>query len=175
MVAAAEAFRDAGFLAFRGDLPFRQRKSTPRGAPEDRAGIRRAAEELRKLAPGVPVVLGGQSYGGRMCTMLAAEDPGAADALLLLSYPLRPPKPGSKPRMDHFPSIRTPVLFVHGTRDPFGTIEEIQAAARTIPAFNMLFHVEKVGHSLPPAVAASLPLWLSGIIENQCLPNDSRT
>lgn len=165
MVAAAEAFCASGFLAFRGDLPFRQRKSTPRGAPEDREGIRRAADELRKLAPGVPVVLSGQSYGGRMCTVLAAEDPKAADALMLLSYPLRPPKAGSKPRVDHFPSLHTPALFVHGTRDPFGTVEQVQEAIALIPAKTKLVPVEKAGHSLPPTIAPSLPEWLSAIMK----------
>jgi len=165
LVAAAEVFANAGFLAFRGDLPFRQRKKMPRGAPEDREGIRRAADELRKLAPGAPVVVGGQSYGGRQCTMLAAEDVGAADALMLLSYPLKPPKPGSKPRTEHFPALRTPALFVHGTRDPFGTVEELAEAIALIPARTKLVPVDKAAHSLPPTIAASLPEWLSAIMK----------
>jgi hypothetical protein len=167
MQAVAETFVIAGFLVLRGDLPFRQQKQTgpPRNAKLDQQGIRRAGEELRKLAPGAKVVLAGHSYGGRQCTMLAAEDPAVADALMLLSYPLKAPKSAAKPRTDHFPSIRTPALFVHGTRDPFGTIAEMQDALALIPARTKLVPIEKGAHSLPPSVATSLPEWLSAIME----------
>ena len=69
---------------------------------------------------GGPVVLGGHSYGGRQATMLAAEEPGVAEALLLLSYPLHPPNKPAQLRTAHFPQLRTPALFVSGTKDPFG-------------------------------------------------------
>jgi len=164
LIAAAEAFREAGWLAFRGDLPYRQERPTgpPRGnSARDREGIRRAAQELRAIAPGVPLCLAGHSYGGRQCSMLAAEDSSVADALLLLSYPLHPPRELDKPRTGHFPELRTPAVFVHGTRDPFGSIAELETALRLIPARTKLIPVEGAPHGLPPSVAASLPpaLW----------------
>ncbi len=80
--------------------------------------------------------------------MLAAENPGLADRLLLLSYPLHPPgKPGQL-RTAHFPNLETPTLFVHGTRDPFGTTEEFQGAIALIPAPVQLLEIEGVGHDL---------------------------
>jgi predicted alpha/beta-hydrolase family hydrolase len=167
MVAVAEAFCDAGYLVLRGDLPFRQERQTgpPRAnSQRDRDGIRRAADELRTIAPEVPLCLAGHSYGGRQATMLAAEDPSVAEALMLLSYPLCPPKQKTKPRTDHFPGLRTPALFVHGTRDPFGTMGEMEAALALIPAKTKLVPVEKAGHSLPPSLAVSLPGWLSAIM-----------
>jgi predicted alpha/beta-hydrolase family hydrolase len=167
MVAVAGAFCDAGFVVLRGDLPFRQERQTgpPRmNSQRDREGIRRAAAELRAIAPGIRLCLAGHSYGGRQCTMLAVEAPAVADALMLLSYPLRPPKQKTKPRVDHFPELRTPCLFVHGTRDPFGTIGEMEAALTLIPAQTKLVSVEKAGHSLPPSLAASLPGWLSAMM-----------
>jgi predicted alpha/beta-hydrolase family hydrolase len=93
--------------------------------------------------------------------MLAAEDAKVADALLLLSYPLHPPRELDKPRTGHFPELRTPAVFVHGTRDPFGTIAEIETALRLIPAKTRLIPVEGAPHGLPPSVASSLPavLW----------------
>jgi predicted alpha/beta-hydrolase family hydrolase len=169
LVAAAEAFRQAGFLAFRGDLPFRQERRTgpPRGnSQKDRDGIRRAVEELKALAAGVRFCLGGQSYGGRQCSMLAAEDSKVADALLLLSYPLHPPGNPAKPRTEHFPALHTPALFVHGTRDPFGSPEEIEAARPLIPARTKLIPVAGAGHSLPEGIASSLPEWLSAIMDS---------
>jgi uncharacterized protein len=168
LIAVAEAFRDAGCLVFRGDLPYRQQRPTGpplRSAAQDREGIRRAAEELRALAPGVRVCLAGHSYGGRQCSMLAAEDPAAADALMLLSYPLHPPREPAKARTEHFATLRVPALFVHGTRDPFGSIAELEAAIGLIPARTVLLPVPGAPHGLSPGIATSLPDRLQAIME----------
>jgi len=165
MMAVAKAFCDAGYCVLRWDLPFRQAgpRSSPGGSGKrDRDGILLAVKLLRQSAPGVPLCLAGQSYGGRQSSMVAAEDSSVADRLLLLSYPLHPPgKPGQL-RTDHFGLLRTPVLFVHGTRDPFGTVEEISEAIKLIPVAARLQVVEGAGHGVPPATAASMPAWLSG-------------
>jgi hypothetical protein len=164
MVAVAKAFCDAGYCVLRWDLPFRQAR--PRGAPggsgeRDREGIRQAAQRLRKHAPGVPLYLAGQSYGGRQSSMVAAEDSGLTDGLLLLSYPLHPPGKPAQLRTEHFGLLRTPVLFVHGTRDPFGSVDEMVDAIKLIPAIVRLEIVGGAGHGVPPATAASMPAWLS--------------
>jgi len=146
----AEAFSSAGFIVLRCDLPFRQvrRLGSPRPgeAARDRLGLRNAVRAIRKLAPG-RVYLGGQSYGGRQASMLLAEE-NIADGLLLLSYPLHPPGHPEKPRIQHLPQLHVPTLFVHGTRDPFGTIEEIEGARKLIPAKTSLLPVEGAGHDL---------------------------
>ncbi|MBZ5676788.1 MAG: alpha/beta hydrolase [Acidobacteriia bacterium] len=164
MVAVAKAFSEAGYLVLRWDLPFRQ--AGPRSAPggsgkRDRDGILLAAKLLRQLEPDVPLYLAGQSYGGRQSSMVAAEDPGAADGLLLLSYPLHPPGKPAQLRTDHFPALRTPALFVHGTSDPFGTVDELREAIKLIPVAPRLQVVGGAGHGVPPATAASMPGWLS--------------
>lgn len=102
---------------------------------------------MRKRVTG-PVILGGHSYGGRQATLLAAEEPGLADALLLLSYPLHPPNKPEQLRTAHFPALRTPALFVHGSKDPFGTIEEMRAALELIPAKKELLALSGLGHDL---------------------------
>src|SRR5580765_7326406 len=118
LVAAADAFSAAGLHVLRCDLPFRQRRPSgppsPAGAAADRAGLRAAVAALRAIAPG-DVILGGQSYGGRQATLLAAGEPELAQALLLFSYPLHPPGKLERLRTEHFPHLRTPALFVHGT------------------------------------------------------------
>src|SRR5580704_13239051 len=95
LAAVAEEFAASGFLALRFDLPFRQARPSgpphPGNAAHDREGIRAAAAALERIA-GRPVFLGGHSYGGRQASMLAASDPPAAAGLLLLSYPLHPPR-----------------------------------------------------------------------------------
>jgi predicted alpha/beta-hydrolase family hydrolase len=83
--------------------------------------------------------------------MIAAERPGLADGLLLLSYPLHPPRKPDQLRTGFFPEWRTPALFVHGTRDPFGTLEELRSAIARIPAQVDLMAVEGAGHDLKPA------------------------
>ena len=83
--------------------------------------------------------------------MLAAAEPGLVDGLLLLSYPLHPPKKPQEPRTDHFPNLRTPALFVHGSRDGFGSIEELTAALKLIPARTELMLVKGAGHELASA------------------------
>lgn len=162
MVAVAEAFCGDGYCVLRWDLPFRQAR--PRGAPggsgeRDREGIRQAAQELRQLATGVPLCLAGQSYGGRQSSMVAAQNPNVADGLLLLSYPLHPPGKPAQPRTEHFGLLRTPALFVHGTRDPFGTVDELREAIKLIPAPARLEVIEGAGHGVPAETAASMPGW----------------
>jgi uncharacterized protein len=151
LVAVAEAFESAGFTVLRCDLPFRQRRSSgpphPSQAAEDRQGLRAAIAALRKKASG-RILLGGHSYGGRQASMLASEDPAVCDALLLLSYPLHPPNKPAQLRTSHFPQLQTRSLFVHGTKDPFGTTEELQNALRLIPAATELSIVEGAGHDL---------------------------
>jgi len=150
LVAVAEAFAGSGFLVLRCDLPFRQVR--PHGPPtgsgaQDRAGLRRAAQVLRDIAPG-RVFLGGHSYGGRQASMLAAEDPSVAEALLLLSYPLHPPEKPQQLRTLHLPKLQVPALFIHGTRDPFGSLDEIRAALALIAAPAELLAIEGAGHDL---------------------------
>lgn len=162
IVAVTEAFADRNFAVLRYDLPFRQER--PKGPPtgsqaQDREGIRLAAAALRKLAPGVPLYLAGHSYGGRQTSMLAAEDSTVADALLLLSYPLHPPAQPQRLRTEHFPQWSVPALFVHGTRDEFGTPEELDRARQTIPARTELRPVEGGGHGLLPKIAAQIVEW----------------
>ena len=164
LVAVADSFAAAGWLALRFDLPYRQAR--PKGPPlnsgkQDREGIRQAAAALREHALGCPMYLAGHSYGGRMCTMLAAEDPQVASALLLLSYPLHPPKQPAKPRTEHFPALRVPVFFVHGTKDAFGSVEEMDTARQLIPARTRLMPVERAGHGLPAGIAGQIVQWFS--------------
>lgn len=151
LVAVDEGFTKAGILVMRYDLPFRQKRPfgppSPSGAAADREGLREAVHRMRAMVQG-RVLLGGHSYGGRQATMLAAEKPGLVDGLLLLSYPLHPPgKPGQL-RTAHFPELQTPAVFIHGTKDEFGSIEEMRAALRLIPAHVELIPVEGAGHDL---------------------------
>jgi predicted alpha/beta-hydrolase family hydrolase len=151
LVALASAFAGHQIEVVRYDLPFRQARPhgppRPAEAARDREGLRAEILKLREKHPD-QIWLGGQSYGGRQASMLAAEDTGLADRLLLLSYPLHAPGKPDKLRTAHFPQLQTPALFVHGTRDPFATTEEMQSAITLIPAPVQLLEVEGAGHDL---------------------------
>jgi len=151
LVSLAEAFASAGLCVLRCDLPFRQKRRSgppsPAFAAGDRGGLRAAVEALREVAPG-DIYLGGQSYGGRQASMLAAEQPTLVQALLLLSYPLHPPNKPTVLRTAHFPALRTPALFIHGDADPFASSEELRAAVAMIPAPTRIMTIERVGHDL---------------------------
>jgi predicted alpha/beta-hydrolase family hydrolase len=148
----------------------------PGDPARDRAGLKNAVEAVQRLMAGVPgkgrIFLGGHSYGGRQASMLCAElDPsnrperetaaqhqhgadltrkeeGLVAGLLLLSYPLHPPRKPEQRRVQHLPKLETPALFVSGTRDPFGTVQELEEALRLIPARTKLMVVEGAGHEL---------------------------
>jgi predicted alpha/beta-hydrolase family hydrolase len=154
LVALAETFSAVGFSVLRCDLPYRQTRSFgppgPGDAARDRAGLKNALAAMKKIAPGL-LFLGGHSYGGRQSSMLCAERSENAEpvaALLLLSYPLHPPRKPEQQRTQHLPDLRTPALFIHGTRDPFGTIAELEQALKMIPAKTKLLTVEGAGHDL---------------------------
>ncbi|HEY1498334.1 MAG TPA: alpha/beta fold hydrolase [Acidobacteriaceae bacterium] len=151
LVAMAQAFAASGIAVLRCDLPFRQaRPAGPpmRTAERDQAGLKAAAEAMRRHISPRRIYLGGHSYGGRMASMAAAKLPGLADALLLLSYPLHPPRAPQQMRTQHFPSLTTPAFFVSGARDGFGTIPEIETALQMIPARTQLMAVQSAGHEL---------------------------
>ncbi|HLY18439.1 MAG TPA: alpha/beta family hydrolase [Bryobacteraceae bacterium] len=151
LVAVADALAASGITVLRCDLPFRQARPHgppfPAMAPQDRAGLARAVLLLRSRVS-ARVFLGGHSYGGRQASMLAAEQPERAAGLLLLSYPLHPPRRPADLRTAHFPQLATPALFVHGTRDPFGSIEEMRAALELIRAPHELAAIDGAGHDL---------------------------
>jgi uncharacterized protein len=151
LVTLANAFCLSGLNVLRCDLPFRQLRPhgppAPGSAARDQQGLRSAIASVRRLTTG-RLFLGGHSYGGRQASMLAADDPGLVSRLLLLSYPLHPPRRPGELRTAHFPRLRVPALFVHGARDGFGSIEEMEAALKLIPVTTQLLPLTAAGHEL---------------------------
>jgi len=151
LIALADTFCADGYTVLRCDLPFRHDRRTgppfPGNADRDRAGLRNALAAMRKKISG-KIFLGGHSYGGRQSTILCAAEPDLVSGLLLLSYPLHPPRKPEQLRTQHLPNLRTPSFFVHGTRDPFGTIDEMKRALELVPAKKELMEIEGAGHDL---------------------------
>jgi hypothetical protein len=85
--------------------------------------------------------------------MLAAADSTVTDGLLLQSYPLHPPGKPTQMRTAHFPQLSMPAVFVHGSRDPFGTLEEMRSALGLISGPTSLLEIDGAGHDLKRAGA----------------------
>jgi predicted alpha/beta-hydrolase family hydrolase len=167
LITVAGAFAGSGMTVLRCDLPYRQNRSygppRPGDAERDRDGLRNAITVLRKLGCG-RIFLGGHSYGGRQATMLCAAEPDLVAGLLLLSYPLHPPRKPEQLRVQHLPKLQVPALFVHGTRDPFGSVEEMESALTMIPAKTELLRVEGAGHDLGFKAKAMPEDWVGGVV-----------
>ena len=94
-----------------------------------------------------PLFIGGKSMGGRIASQVAASGHGDARGLVFLGYPLHPPGKPEKLRSKHLPSIAAPMLFVHGTRDPFGTVDELSPIMSKLTIGTKLYVVEGGDHS----------------------------
>jgi uncharacterized protein len=119
----------------RVDFPYRlQGKRVPDRPPVAISHLAEQAAALVAEAGVAPdrLVLGGRSYGGRMCSMAVAQGLPAA-GLILLSYPLHPPGKPENLRVEHFPEINVPVLVISGKSDPFGSPAEFDQHLASIP------------------------------------------
>ena len=165
-MAVDDAVTALGVVVERMDFPYRK---AGRRAP-DRAPVllRSVEEEAAALAersglPGSGLWLGGRSMGGRICSMAVAEGLPSR-GLVLISYPLHPPGRPDRRRVEHFPSLALPCLFVSGTRDAFGTRAELEAATSAIPGPVTHQWVEGRDHGMRRAdaeVAALVAGWIS--------------
>lgn len=148
LVAIEEAL--APLPVVRADFPYRREgRRAPDRAPKLVATVVTEAGALaaRVGVPAEHIVLGGRSMGGRMCSMAVAEGLPAA-GLVLISYPLHPPGKPDRLRIEHLRAITVPCLFVSGTRDAFGTPDELEAHTAAIPAPVEHAWLEGKGHDL---------------------------
>lgn len=149
----------------RADFPYRKEgRRAPDRAPKLVASVVDEAGDLAEEAGVAPerVVLGGRSMGGRMCSMAVADGLPAA-GLVLIAYPLHPPGKPDNLRIDHLPKLDVPCLFISGTRDPFGTPEELEAHAAVIPAPVTHLWLDGARHDLRRTdgeIAAAVASWL---------------
>ena len=160
----------------RADFPYRKEgRRAPDRAPKLVATVRDEAAALAERTAADPsrIVLGGRSMGGRMCSLAVAGGSDAqglptaeglpAAGLVLISYPLHPPGKPDRLRIDHFPQVDCPCLFISGTRDPFGTPEELESHTAAIPAKVTHVWIEAGRHDLKNAddqIVDAVRTWL---------------
>jgi predicted alpha/beta-hydrolase family hydrolase len=150
----------------RADFPYRKEgRKAPDRAPKLVAAVVEEAGRLAARTGVAPerIVLGGRSMGGRMCSMAVAEGLPAA-GLVLICYPLHPPGKPDRLRIEHLPQITVPCLFLSGTRDPFGSPEELEHHTAVIPAPVTHVWLEGARHDLKGCdgeIAASVASWVA--------------
>ena len=149
MVATAKGLATRGVSVVTFDFPYmRERRHVPDKAPVLESAFRDAIDATREWSGAKDVFIGGTSMGGRMATHLGAQGLDGLIGIVALGYPLHPPGRPDKPRTEHLPSIRVPVLIVQGERDTFGTPDELQPVIATMKAKVTLHVVTGGDHSL---------------------------
>ena len=161
LTTVANALADVHVPSLRFNFPYRAAgRRAPDRPPVLEASVREAAAELARMSKVDParLVLGGRSMGGRICSIVAADadDPVPALGLVLLGYPLHPPGKADQPRVEHFVRLRMPVLFVSGTRDPFGSPDELTRYAKDITGAVTFSWVDTGDHGFKPLKASGI-------------------
>jgi predicted alpha/beta-hydrolase family hydrolase len=152
------------------DFPYRREgRRAPDRAPKLMDSIRLDLATVRRRRG--PVVLGGRSMGGRMCSMVAADVDGRGPVarlagLVLISYPLHPPGKPDRLRVEHLGDIAVPCLFVSGTNDPFGSPDELTAWTSSMAAPVEHVWIERGRHDLAGAddtIAEAVERFVTGL------------
>src|SRR5881397_2437190 len=145
----------AGLLAERGigtlryQFPYmEQRARRPDPPAVAAATVRAVVAEAARAAPGLPLVAGGKSFGGRMTSTAQAEAPlPGVQGLVFLGFPLHPPgRPGDK-RAEHLAQVRIPMLFLQGDRDEFADLKLLKPVVQRLGERATLHLVEGGDHS----------------------------
>ncbi len=153
MAAMARGLAAHGHRVVRFELPYmRARRERGERKPPDRQPVLERAwrEVIEQLGGGRELVIGGKSLGGRIASLVA--DAAGARGLVCLGYPFHPPKSPERLRTAHLHDLRTPALVLQGTRDPFGSPEEI-AGYDLSPALRVAF-LPDGDHSFKPRVSS---------------------
>jgi predicted alpha/beta-hydrolase family hydrolase len=181
MVAFARGLAARGSDVVTFNFPYMERRrGAPDPAPKLEACYRDvigASRELRQLQ-GPSLVVGGKSMGGRIASQVLAGDGKLAAGVVMLGYPLHPPGRPEQLRTKHLASIRVPTLFVQGTRDAFGTPDELQPFVKGMARATILpieggdhsFAVPRGGGTSQEAVYSgiqdAIAVWLRTIIQS---------
>ena len=158
MVLAANALAARGVTVATFDFPYvAQGRKVPDKGPVLEAQWRHAidAAQGHPALAGLPLFIGGKSMGGRIASQVAAQHVAGIAGLVYLGYPLHPPGRAAQRRDRHLPDITEPMLFVQGTRDQFGTPDEIRELLPRLNARTSLFEVQDGDHSFTVRVSVT--------------------
>jgi uncharacterized protein len=150
MTGAAEGLADGDVSTMRFNFPYvEEGRRSPDRPPVLLAAWRAALDEARRRSEGLPLAAAGKSLGGRMASVLAAEEGEsfAAGALVFFAYPLHAPGRADQPRDAHLPSVTVPMLFIQGTQDALATFELVERLVGRLGSRARLHPVQGGDHS----------------------------
>jgi predicted alpha/beta-hydrolase family hydrolase len=148
MQTIAERLAEAGIATFRYNFPFMEKKKSV-GSPKVAVGtVSAAADKAREACPGLPLLAGGHSYGGRMTSHAAAESrlPGVK-GLVFFAFPLHAPNKPDDKRAGHLPAITVPMLFLSGTRDALADLSLLKPVVKGLGKRATLHLLDTADHS----------------------------
>jgi len=151
MEAVADGLADRDIATLRYQFPYMEEGGKRPDSPKvAQASVRAAVGEALRLLPGIAVVAGGKSFGGRMASLAVAEGMDAR-SLVFLGYPLHAPKKEDKLRDEHLYALAVPMLFLEGTRDPFANRDIMTRVFSNLNRDSELLWLEGGDHSFKVA------------------------
>lgn len=149
MQRASEALENRGIATYRFNFPYMEaKKSRPDSPAVAEDAVRKAVAEAARRHPGLPILAGGKSFGGRMTSQAEASQPmPGVRGLVFFGFPLHPPGKAGKSRADHLTSVEVPMLFLQGTRDEFAQLDLLREVVASLGERATLHLVEQGDHS----------------------------
>ena len=149
MQRAAEALEARGIATYRYNFPYMEaKKSRPDSPAVAEDAVRKAVAEAARRHPGLPILAGGKSFGGRMTSQAQASQPmPGVRGLVFFGFPLHPPGKAGKSRAEHLTSVDVPMLFLQGTRDEFAQLDLLREVVDGLGERATLHLVEQGDHS----------------------------
>jgi hypothetical protein len=181
MVAVADELAALGIATLRYQFPFAEKKAKRPDPPQlAQATVRAAVDGAHNMAPSLPLIAGGKSFGGRMTSQAqAAAVLPKVRALAFLGFPLHPPGQPSVARAEHLSQVHIPMLFLQGTRDAFAELALIEPLAKRLGSRATLALIEDADHSfhvpartgrsdsqVRTAMLTALSTWVDAVIRN---------
>lgn len=143
----AERLADAGIASFRYNFPYSEHGRGRDSQATCTETVRSAVAAAREAAPGLPVLAGGHSFGGRMTSTAASERPlDGVSGLVFFSFPLHQPGKPDTSRADHLASVAIPMLFLSGTRDELAVMDLLRPACEGLGTRATLHAVDTADH-----------------------------
>jgi len=145
----SQRLAEQGIATLRYQFPYMERRSRRPDPPAVAAAtVRAAVAEAARIAPDLPLVAGGKSFGGRMTSTAQAEEPlPGVRGLVFLGFPLHPPGRPDDKRAEHLAHVQVPMLFLQGTRDDFAALKLLQPLVKRLGERATLHLVEGGDHS----------------------------
>lgn len=147
--ALAHELSDAAIATFRYQFPYmEQHRRAPDRPPMLTATVTAAVHAAQKAAPGLGLLAGGKSMGGRMTSTAASQQPlDQVRGLIFFGFPLHPPGQPSIKRADHLAKVTVPMLFLQGTRDAFAGLDLLRPVCEKLGPLATLHVIESADHS----------------------------